>query len=193
MMSRTIVQGGRPGGCHCRGQRGGQAKPIDLVAGGLLGRTALLRRRVGARRQAARCHRRAGPAAAIWIACSGNCSGPNRPGSNLHAKAGCPSSSAAGRRRSAGPPGGVDPASRGPAGEAAGLLERQKSGRPRTCGSADGRAFEDLRDMDDLTRPFFEVLTSTGKYYLDTHRSRRVDRVHDRRCGRATCSGAARR
>ncbi|MFI5025099.1 MAG: type VI secretion system accessory protein TagJ, partial [Alphaproteobacteria bacterium] len=28
-----------------------------------------------------------------------------------------------------------------------------------------GKPFEDMRDIDDLTSSFFEVLTSTGKYY----------------------------
>jgi type VI secretion system protein ImpE len=32
-------------------------------------------------------------------------------------------------------------------------------------GTCDGRPFEDLRDLDDLTADFLEVLTSTGKYY----------------------------
>src|SRR5439155_1325758 len=37
--------------------------------------------------------------------------------------------------------------------------------RPRVRGTCDGQPFTDLRDLDDLTAPVFEVLTSTGKYY----------------------------
>jgi type VI secretion system protein ImpE len=32
-------------------------------------------------------------------------------------------------------------------------------------GDCDGQSFEDLRDLDDVTAPFLEVLTTTGKYY----------------------------
>ena len=41
---------------------------------------------------------------------------------------------------------------------------RSSSVRP-FAGECDGEPFEDLRDLDDLTAPFLEVLTSTGKYY----------------------------
>ena len=37
--------------------------------------------------------------------------------------------------------------------------------RPAVPGTHNGTAFHDLRDVDDLTAGFFEVLTSTGKYY----------------------------
>ncbi len=37
--------------------------------------------------------------------------------------------------------------------------------RPRVAGVADGAAFDDVRDVDDLNAGFFEVLTTTGKYY----------------------------
>jgi type VI secretion system protein ImpE len=40
--------------------------------------------------------------------------------------------------------------------------ERQRRAPQGTC---DGQAFNDLRDMDDLTASVLEVLTSTGKYY----------------------------
>ena len=33
------------------------------------------------------------------------------------------------------------------------------------AGTCDGVEFEDLRDLDDLMAPLFEVLTSNGKYY----------------------------
>ena len=44
------------------------------------------------------------------------------------------------------------------------------STRRKACGRSsrgvcNGQAFGDLRDVDDLTAPFFEVLTSNGKYY----------------------------
>jgi type VI secretion system protein ImpE len=53
----------------------------------------------------------------------------------------------------------------GRAGEAAELLERAEEERPKPNGICDGTAFDDLRDLDDLTASFFEVLTSNGKYY----------------------------
>lgn len=37
--------------------------------------------------------------------------------------------------------------------------------RPAVPGTHNGKAFDDLRDVDDLTAGLFEVLTSTGKYY----------------------------
>jgi len=37
--------------------------------------------------------------------------------------------------------------------------------RPRITGSAAGQAFDDFRDADDLCAGYFEVLTTTGKYY----------------------------
>ncbi len=49
--------------------------------------------------------------------------------------------------------------------EAARLLSEAENQRPHVAGTCDGRAFEDLRDLDDLTSCVFEVLTSTGKYY----------------------------
>jgi type VI secretion system protein ImpE len=45
------------------------------------------------------------------------------------------------------------------------LLQQAEEKRPRPSGTCDGKPFTDLRDLDDLTAPFFEVLTSTGKYY----------------------------
>lgn len=51
------------------------------------------------------------------------------------------------------------------ASEAAELLRQAEEQRPRITGTCDGKAFDDFRDLDDLTAGFFEVLTSTGKYY----------------------------
>lgn len=49
--------------------------------------------------------------------------------------------------------------------EAAALLEQAEELRPCVCGTCGGTAFDDFRDIDDLTAGFFEILTSTGKYY----------------------------
>jgi type VI secretion system protein ImpE len=54
----------------------------------------------------------------------------------------------------------------GKAAEAAELLAKAEASRPTVTGTHDGRAFEDMRDLDDLTASFFEVITSNGKYYL---------------------------
>src|SRR5439155_24520554 len=48
--------------------------------------------------------------------------------------------------------------------------------RPRVRGTCDGQPFTDLRDLDDLTAPVFEVLTSNGKYYwVPVERVERVE------------------
>lgn len=49
--------------------------------------------------------------------------------------------------------------------EAAALLRAADEKRPSAAGICDGQRFDDLRDMDDLAAGFFEVYTSTGKYY----------------------------
>ncbi len=49
--------------------------------------------------------------------------------------------------------------------EAAALLAQAESQRPAIVGTCNGRPFDDLRDLDDLTASFFEVLTTTGRYY----------------------------
>lgn len=49
--------------------------------------------------------------------------------------------------------------------EAAAKLAEAEEMRPHVAGEADGRRFDDFRDADDLTASFFEVLTSTGKYF----------------------------
>jgi type VI secretion system protein ImpE len=53
----------------------------------------------------------------------------------------------------------------GTAGEAADLLTQSEAVRPVVAGTADNKAFDDFRDLDDLSAAHFEVLTSTGKYY----------------------------
>ena len=50
-------------------------------------------------------------------------------------------------------------------GEAKQLLDQAEAERPRVKGSCNGRPFDDLRDLDDLTAAVFEVLTSTGKFF----------------------------
>jgi type VI secretion system protein ImpE len=49
--------------------------------------------------------------------------------------------------------------------EAAKLLEESEAARPRLRGVLNGQPFDDLRDLDDLTASFLEVLTTNGKYY----------------------------
>jgi type VI secretion system protein ImpE len=53
----------------------------------------------------------------------------------------------------------------GDAAEAAALAAKAESLRPRVSGTRDGSAFDDFRDADDLHAGFFEVLTTTGKYF----------------------------
>jgi type VI secretion system protein ImpE len=49
--------------------------------------------------------------------------------------------------------------------EAVNLLNQAEQQRPRVAGKCDGAPFEDIRDLDDLCASFFELLTTTGKYY----------------------------
>lgn len=53
----------------------------------------------------------------------------------------------------------------GNGGEAARLLGQAEELRPALRGTCNGKPFEDLRDLNDMTASFFEVLTGTGKYY----------------------------
>ncbi len=45
------------------------------------------------------------------------------------------------------------------------LLAQAETDRLHPHGTCDGNAFDDWRDLDDLCAPFFEVLTTNGKYY----------------------------
>ena len=55
--------------------------------------------------------------------------------------------------------------------QAAELLTQAEEQRPRVSGTCGNTKFEDMRDCDDLIGPYFEVLTSTGKYYwIPMHR-----------------------
>lgn len=49
--------------------------------------------------------------------------------------------------------------------EAMRLIEQAEEQRPRVKGICNGKPFDDLRNLDDLTAGVFEVLTSTGKFY----------------------------
>lgn len=49
--------------------------------------------------------------------------------------------------------------------EARNLIEQAEQERRPLSGICDTEAFGEFRDLDDLTSPFLEVLTSTGKYY----------------------------
>ncbi len=49
--------------------------------------------------------------------------------------------------------------------EAADLAAEAEEGREPVAGNCNGNPFQDFRDLDDLCAGFFEVLTSTGKYF----------------------------
>ena len=49
--------------------------------------------------------------------------------------------------------------------EVAELLTKAEEGRPVVTGTCDGTAFDDWRDLDDLTAPVLEVITANGNYY----------------------------
>ena len=76
------------------------------------------------------------------------------------------------------------------------LIDSAEAERPRVKGTCNGRPFDDLRDLDDLTAGVFEVLTSTGKFYwipVDRVRSiefRKPERVRDLIWRRAAMSVA---
>lgn len=45
------------------------------------------------------------------------------------------------------------------------LIEQRDAARAPVAGTADGVAFDDFRDLDDLSAGHLEIFTSTGKYY----------------------------
>lgn len=53
----------------------------------------------------------------------------------------------------------------GDAGGAAKILEEAEASRASVSGTCNDKPFDDFRDLDDVTSSFFEVLTSTGKYF----------------------------
>ncbi|MBS0639393.1 MAG: type VI secretion system accessory protein TagJ [Acetobacteraceae bacterium] len=59
---------------------------------------------------------------------------------------------------------------------AAALAARAEAMRPRVAGAASDQAFDDFRDGDDMKAGFFEVLTTTGKYFwIPTERVETVE------------------
>lgn len=64
----------------------------------------------------------------------------------------------------------------GDSAQAAQLLQEAEETRPKMRGTCDGESFDDLRDVDDMTASFFEVLTSNGKYFwIPTERVRLIE------------------
>jgi type VI secretion system protein ImpE len=64
----------------------------------------------------------------------------------------------------------------GQAAEAVELLDALESARAPLKVTADGKAYADLRDLDDLIGDVLEVLTSTGKYFwIPLARVRRIE------------------
>ncbi|HXH04689.1 MAG TPA: type VI secretion system accessory protein TagJ [Candidatus Competibacteraceae bacterium] len=59
--------------------------------------------------------------------------------------------------------------------EAEALLTQAESQRRPLCGACNGRLFDELRDLDDLTACMLEVLSSNGKYYWIPYA--RVERI----------------
>jgi type VI secretion system protein ImpE len=53
----------------------------------------------------------------------------------------------------------------GKSAQAAAVLAKAKEQQPKVAGTCNGKPFEDLCDLDDLTSSFFEVLSSKGEYY----------------------------
>jgi type VI secretion system protein ImpE len=49
--------------------------------------------------------------------------------------------------------------------EAAAVLAKAREARPKVAGTCDGKPFDDMCDLDDLTSSFFETLTSKGEYF----------------------------
>ncbi|MGO9108459.1 MAG: type VI secretion system accessory protein TagJ [Thermoguttaceae bacterium] len=64
----------------------------------------------------------------------------------------------------------------GKPGEAAARLSEAEQLRPHLRGTDGNKPFDDFRDVDDLTSTFFEVFTSTGKYYwIPNERIERIE------------------
>lgn len=60
--------------------------------------------------------------------------------------------------------------------EAADLLAEAEDARPKCSGQCDEKAFDDFRDLDDVTASFMEVITSNGKYFwIPTERVRLIE------------------
>jgi type VI secretion system protein ImpE len=64
----------------------------------------------------------------------------------------------------------------GKPGEAAAKLAEAEQLRPHLHGTDGDKPFDDFRDVDDLISTFFEVFTSTGKYYwIPNERMERIE------------------
>ncbi|MEX2188825.1 MAG: type VI secretion system accessory protein TagJ [Pirellulales bacterium] len=58
------------------------------------------------------------------------------------------------------------------------LIRQAQEQQTPVAGTCDGKAFEDIRDLDDLVGPVCEVLTSNGKYFWIPWE--RIDRIEMR-------------
>jgi type VI secretion system protein ImpE len=78
--------------------------------------------------------------------------------------------------------------------EAVALAAQAETVRPRVAGTVNGVAFDDFRDADDLHAGYFEVLTTTGKYFwipterIETIQFDKPKRARDLYWRRATMS-----
>ena len=64
----------------------------------------------------------------------------------------------------------------GSASEGLAMLEQLEHERSPSPGVCNGKAFDDIRDLDDFCAGFWEVLTSTGKYFwIPTNRIESID------------------
>jgi type VI secretion system protein ImpE len=81
---------------------------------------------------------------------------------------------------------------------AAGAAAEAEALRPRVAGHANGEAFDDFRDADDLLPGYIETLTTTGKYFwipiariesMSFHPPRRPRDLAWRRCSMSVKAG----
>jgi type VI secretion system protein ImpE len=63
--------------------------------------------------------------------------------------------------------------------EAMAMLDEAEEERAKLAGVCDGRPFDDIRDVDDLTASLFEVLTGTGKYFWIPMQRVEIIEFHD--------------
>jgi type VI secretion system protein ImpE len=82
--------------------------------------------------------------------------------------------------------------------EAARAAAEAEELRPRISGTANGKAFDDFRDADDLLPGYIETLTTTGKYFwipvariesMEFHPPRRPRDLAWRRCSMSVKAG----
>jgi type VI secretion system protein ImpE len=76
------------------------------------------------------------------------------------------------------------------------LIAERDSARAPIAGAADGEAFDDFRDLDDLAAAHLEVFSSTGKYFwipvagIESLELRKMESLRDRLWRRAQLSVA---